>query len=112
MILLVKDATTIGISEAITTTTDKDTGHSDHSFQVVLNGSPTAVTLELEGSIDGDNFDVLFEHNLTDKDISIGTSLFHLTNKPIPKIRVKITKLDGGVSPEVTVYYFKGSVSK
>ena len=111
MITLVKDADSIGASEATTIIYGNDTGQTEHSFQIVTSGSPTAVTIEIEGSIDGDNFQCVLEHTLIAGELVAGHAMIHLINKTLPRVRVNITKLEGGVLPTVTVYYFKGSVS-
>jgi len=111
MITLVKDAASTGTSESTVIISGADTGQTEHSFQIVTNGSPSAVTIQIEGTIEGTNYQCLLQHILTVAELTEGTALIHLINKTIPKIRVKITKLEGGVSPEVSVYYFKGSVS-
>lgn len=111
MITLIKDAGTTGESQGTSVIDGKDTGHDIHSFQVDTVGSPTAVEISILGTIDGINYDCLLTHTLTAAELTAGSAMFHLANKPIPKIKVSIETLEGGVSPEVSVYYFKGSVS-
>lgn len=108
MITLIKDATTTGQSENITVVKGQDEGNNIHSFQVSLNGSPSAVTVRIEASIDDVDFNCIAEHTLSAVELTNNSALFHIINKPIPVLRANITKLDGGVSPEVSVYYFKG----
>lgn len=112
MITLVKDAETIGESETTTIISGSDTGHEIHTFQANTNGSPTAVTLSIHGSVDGSKFKCLLQHEFLAQEIEAGAALFHLINKPLPVIKVSIDKLEGGISPQVSVYYFKGSVSR
>jgi len=111
MITLTKEAEAIGVSESTVIVQGAETGQTEHSFQVVTSGSPTAVTIQIEGTINGNDYQCLFEHILTTAELTAGTALIHLINKTVPKIRVRIIKLDGGVSPLLSVYYFKGSVS-
>jgi hypothetical protein len=108
MITLIKDATTIGQSENITVVKAQDEGNPIHSFQVSLNGSPTAVTVRIEASIDDTDFSCIAEHTLSAAELANNSALFHIANKPVPVLRANITKLDGGVSPQVSIYYFKG----
>ena len=112
MIILIKNATTIGESDTKSIISGLDTGQDIHSFQVATNGSPTAVAVSILGTIDGSNFTCLLQHTFTANEIAVGTALFHLINKPVPVIKVSIDTLEGGVSPQVSVYYFKGSVSR
>jgi len=111
MIDLIKDATTIGESESISIVSGSNTGQDIHSFQVSTLGSPTAVTVSILGTIDGSNYSCLLQHALSADEIAAGSALFHLINKPVPSIKASIDVLTGGVSPTVSVYYFKGSVS-
>lgn len=111
MITIIKDATSIGESQGLTIVDGKDTGQDIHSFQISTTGSPTAVTISVLASIDGTDYNCIAKHVMSEKEITNGTALFHIVNKPIPKLKVSIDKLDGGLSPAVSVYYFKGSVS-
>ena len=110
MITLIDGAVAVGESEKITITQSQDTGQEAHSFQVSTTGSPTAVVVSILGSIDGVNFTCILRHPFNKKEITAGTALFHLVNKPVPTIKAKIETLTGGVSPTVSVYYFKGTL--
>jgi len=110
MITLIDEATTTGESQGTSITQSQDTGQDTHSFQVVTTGSPTAVTIQILGTLDGSNYSELFEHTLTSTEIANGISMFHLIRKAVPKIKVNISTLTGGVSPTVSVYYFKGTL--
>jgi len=111
MITLIQDATAIGESEPTSIISGSDTGQDIHSFQVATLGSPTAVTISILGTIDGTNYSCLLQHELSADEITDGLAMFHLINKPVPRIKASVDVLTGGVSPEVSVYYFKGSVS-
>jgi len=111
MITLVKDAASVGVGEGISIVSGADTGHTEHTFQITTNGSPSIVDIHIEGTIDGENYNTILEHILATEELEEGTALIHLINKTVPKIRVRIERLEGGVSPQVSVYYFKGSVS-
>jgi len=108
MITLIENATTLGVGENTTIVIGSDEGNDVHSFQLVSNGSPSAVTIKIEASINGTDFGCIVEHELSETEIVAGSSLFHVTSKPVPVIRANITNLLGGVSPQVSVYYFKG----
>lgn len=104
MITIINAATQVGESEPITITLGSEKGQTAHSFQIVSTGSPTSITISVHGSIDGLNFTNLLTHTLGQNDI------IHLVNKATPKIKVSIDDITGGVSPEVSVYYFKGMI--
>jgi hypothetical protein len=111
MITLIKDAGTTGESQGTSVVSGSDTGHDIHSFQVVFTGSPSILILSILGTIDGNNYNCLLTHTMAEEELTDGIAMFHLVNKTVPKIKVSIDTLTGGASPEVSVYYFKGSVS-
>ncbi len=108
MITLINDAETTGVSENTTIVIGSDEGNHIHSFQIVMNGSPSALIVDIEATITGTDFTCIARHVLSGEELDAGTALFHVTSKPVPVIRANITKLEGGVSPQVSVYYFKG----
>ena len=111
MITLIQNIPIVGQSEAISIVSGSNTGQDIHSFQISTLGSPTAVTISILGTIDGLNYNCLLQHTLTAEELTNGSALIHLINKPVPLIKARIDVLSGGVSPTVSVYYFKGSVS-
>jgi len=108
MIILIKDATAIGESEKYTVGWGKEEANATHSFQVSTNGSPTELTIEIDGTINGEDFTCIAKHVLTQSELLNNTAIFHVVNKPVPVIKAKITALSGGLSPEISVYYYKG----
>lgn len=108
MITLIKDATIPGVSEPFTVGWGKDESNTAHTFQASFIGSPTSLKVEIEGSIDGSNFACIVAHELSLDELAKGNAIFHLINKPVPVIRARISALEGGVSPAVSVYYYKG----
>ena len=105
---LIKDATTTGQSEPFVVVQDKDEVNAWASVQVEFTGSPTSLSVSIDGSVTGNAFLTIAEHILSDEELAAGLSLFHIVNKATPIIKANITTLDGGVSPEVSVYYTKG----
>lgn len=77
----------------------------DHTVQIEVTGSPTAVTVDLEGSLDDGFWTALGTIPLSAQDITDGGSVTHLLNKPIRFVRANLTELTGGTSPTVTVLY-------
>ena len=67
----------------------------NYAVQVVATGSPTGITVDLEGSLDGTNF------------LEIGTisaaGIFFVTDSPVKHVRANLTALTGGTAPTVTV---------
>ena len=75
---------------------------SDFSFQVICTGSPTAVVVDVEGSLDGHTYSQVTQHTFSAGEITAGTALFHLVQSPLAKVRLNLTTLTGGSSPTVT----------
>ena len=111
MITLVKDAIGVGESEGITIVPGSETGQDKHSFQIDTIGSPTNVIVSVLGTITGSKYEQLLQHTFTTDELASGSAIIHLINKPMPRIKVSIDALDGGMSPLISVYYFKGSRS-
>ena len=75
----------------------------NHTMQVVLvSGSLTALTVLLEGSLDGVTFFPLITHgSITD------SSMAWAANAPVEYIRANITILTG-TTPVISVYHTRG----
>ena len=73
-----------------------------HSVQVNVTGAPTAVTVALEGSLDGVTWFQFAEHVLTSGEIADQAAMFHVINKPSPRLRPNLTALAGGTEPTVS----------
>jgi len=69
------------------------------TVQIVTTGSPTGLVVDLEGSIDGENYVQIATHNA----ITLG-NMFHVADKGVTYVRPNVTTLSGGTSPTVTVY--------
>jgi hypothetical protein len=108
MITLINKATTIGESDGVSITQSQEEGQINHSFQVIATGNPTAVTIQIDGTLDGTNYSELLTHDLTSSEITAQIAIIHLINKTVPRIKAIINTLDGGTNPTVSVYYFKG----
>jgi hypothetical protein len=72
--------------------------YKNHTWNTVITGSPTTVSVTLEGSIDGTNWFVL------DTSTSTSNEMRHVTNKPVTYLRANLGTLSGGAAPTVTVY--------
>lgn len=78
---------------------------SHHTVQVTITGAPTAVTVDLEGSIDGVTFFSLATHAFTAGELTATKAMFHVIDKPVSYVRSNLTVLTAGTSPTVTVKY-------
>lgn len=71
-----------------------------HTVQAVVTGAPTAVSAQLQGSLDGTDF------------FNVGTAqsvpsggIFSIPDFPLLWVRVQLATLTGGTSPTVTFSY-------
>jgi len=78
---------------------------SKHSVQVTITGAPTAVTVDLEGSLDGNTWASLASHIMTAAELTAAAALFHVIDKPVRRVRTNLTVLTAGTSPTVTTIY-------
>lgn len=77
----------------------------DHTVQATITGSPTAVTVDLEGSLDGNTFFTLATHPFTAGELTAEGAMFHVTDKAVGRVRINLITLTGGSSPTVTTLY-------
>ncbi len=77
----------------------------NHSVQITITGAPTAVTVDLEGSLDGTTWVSLASHILSAAELTATQALFHVVDKPTRRVRANLTTLTAGTSPTVTVIY-------
>lgn len=80
-------------------------GSIEHTIQCVCTGNPTAVTTELEGSLDGVTWYQLAAHIWTSAEITAQAAMFHVSSKLVTNVRVNLSTLTGGASPSVTCLY-------
>lgn len=81
-----------------------------HTVQVNITGAPSAVVVDLEGSLDNILWSQLAQHTMTAGELTATTAMFHVTDKPVEYIRVNLTTLTSGSSPTVTALHFWGSI--
>jgi len=77
----------------------------NHSVQITITGAPTAVTVDLEGSLDGSTWVSLASHVMSAAEITAAQALFHVVDKPTRRVRANLKVLTAGTSPTVTVIY-------
>lgn len=76
-----------------------------HVIQVDITGAPSAVTVVLEGSLDGNDFGVVGTHAFTAGDLTNTTAIFFDSDSPLLYVRVNLTVLTSGTAPTVTAIY-------
>jgi len=76
---------------------------SIHTIQVVFTGTISALSVAIEGSIDGANIFALETHELSSEELAAKKVMFHIVNKLVEYVRVNITVLTGAGA--VTVYH-------
>lgn len=70
----------------------------DLTFQLVHTGGPTAVTITIYGSVDGNNFEPMAVH-----DAIADGNMFHIIGKNVRYVSAAATTLSGGTGPTVTL---------
>ena len=76
-----------------------------HTFQAVMGGTvvATAVTVDVEGSLDDLTYFQLASHAFSAGEITAEGAMFHLADMPVKYIRANLITLTGGTAPTVTV---------
>src|SRR6185312_7027494 len=75
-------------------------GFSKHTLQIVVTGSPSGCTVNLDGSLDGAHW-----FDLSGGQTCTSSTMFHVVSKPVAYVRGDLTALSGGSSPTVTISY-------
>ena len=76
-----------------------------HVIQVDITGGPSAVTVLLEGSLNGTDFGIIGTHAFTAADLTNTTAIFFDSDSPCLHVRVNLSVLTGGSTPTVTAIY-------
>lgn len=78
---------------------------SRHTIQATMGGTvvATAVTVDIEGSVDNITFFQLVSHAFSAGEITAEAAMFHMVDMPIKYIRANLATLTGGTAPTVTV---------
>lgn len=98
------DAVTATGAGAAFSVPEKPTGGQFGAFtwQIIITGAPTSITVNLEGSLDGTNWFQL------DTYTGSANAMQHVVNKPVAYLRGNLVTLTGGSSPTVTVQALVG----
>lgn len=76
-----------------------------HALQVTITGAPTAVTVTLEGSLDGTTFVTIGTHAFSAGELTATKAMFFDIDKPLLHVKANLTVLTAGTAPTVTVTY-------
>lgn len=77
----------------------------NHTVQFTITGAPTAVTMDLEGSLDDTTWISLASHIMTAAELTATAAMFHVVDKPVRYVRLNLTTLTAGTAPTVTALY-------
>jgi hypothetical protein len=75
-------------------------GNDVHTVQIVLSGSPSGCTINLDGSLDGSHW-----NDISGSQTCTSNIMFHVVSRSVRFVRGDLTALSGGTSPTVTVTY-------
>lgn len=78
-------------------------GIESHTMQATITGAPTAVTVDLQGSVDGDVWFQLDTHAFSAGELTATGAMWHIVNKVVKYVRANLATLTAGTSPTVTV---------
>lgn len=79
-------------------------GADVHTVAVVVTGSPSGCTLNLDGSLDGSHWFNISQTGGSDVTCTSNV-MFHVVNKLVAYVRGNLTALSGGTAPTVTITY-------
>ena len=105
---LLNAATSTGASSSLTHSTPV----RNHALQVTITGAPTAVTVELLGSLDNTNFVTSATHVLSAGELTATKAMYFVIDKPLAYVKANLAVLTGGTTPTVTVKYAGESSAK
>ena len=80
--------------------------HGNHAIQITLGGTvvATAVTVVLEGSLDGATYYTLDTHAMSGPEITAEGAMYKVADQPTYYVRANLAVLTGGTAPTVTVH--------
>ena len=76
---------------------------SQLSVQINLTGDPTAVTVDMEGSLDGSTWASLDTHVVSAGELTAMTALYFVADKPVKYIRANATTVTFSTAGTVSV---------
>ena len=76
-----------------------------HGLQINITGAPTAVTVDIEGSLEGTIWNQVLTSPMTASELTAETSYTSIQGKPFRFIRLNLAVLTGGSTPTVTAFY-------
>ena len=78
-----------------------------HTVAATMGGTvvATAVTVDLEGSLDNSTWFTLASHVFTAAEITAEAAMFHVVDRAVRYVRLNLITLTGGTAPTVTGKY-------
>ncbi len=76
-----------------------------HALQVTITGAPSAVTVTLEGSLDGTTFSTIGTHAMSAGELTATKAMYFDVDMPVLWVKANLTVLTAGTAPTVTVTY-------
>jgi hypothetical protein len=73
------------------------------TFVAKTTGAPTSVVIDIEGDIDKLGAATLATHTFSAAELTAELAMFHISGKPVDRLRYNITTLSGGTSPTVNI---------
>lgn len=93
---------------ANTYTFPADYNQMTSTVQVNVSGDPTAITVDIEGSIDGINWFQLDTHAFSGGELAALIAFYHIVDKPVKHMRANVTALTATTSATVEVLLLAG----
>lgn len=84
--------------------TNSEAKDETYSVTVDITGTPTAVSVDIEGNVGGSAGFNLATHAFTAGELTATVAGFHISGKPVSALRYNIT-ITGGTSPTATVRF-------
>lgn len=78
-------------------------GTSNHTVQVNIDATITAITVNLEYSLDGETFGILATHVFTAGELTLASAIFTVQNTPAKFLRLSVASFTG--SGNLSAYY-------
>lgn len=104
------------LADGLTSSSVKVTNAYLHTVQLTFTesaGTVTAMTIDIEGSLDDTNFFAIASHDLTAAELAdtqgstvTGSAMFHIVNRQVRYVRAKVASVTGeGAGDTITLKY-------
>ncbi len=99
MKLALNEVSAVDVSSTITL----QSAMADHSLEIKITGTVSALTVDLEGSLSGNFWAQLASHALTAAEIAALGAIFHVESRIVEMVRVRISAYTG--TGTVSIWY-------